>query len=166
RWAETLSEELLPEDLRAVEFLFELLLIVASPIKRGTRVQATEVGMTSDMVPMSVSDEHGCQWRQSWCKGMQGLVCTFGEIGSRTRVNADQLTPVLRDDEVVLREFEAGQRINASGNALRYAPRRERMTVGFVLRKRRCQCDRVIEIGIATAPQVILGSSCIAISER
>src|SRR5262245_24061692 len=62
--SESLSEELFREDGRSVEFPFELLLIVASPIKLGTRVQAAEVRMTADMVPVRVSNEHGCQRRQ------------------------------------------------------------------------------------------------------
>ena len=41
--AESLSEKLLREDSRPAEFLFELSLIVASPVKLGTRVQAAEV---------------------------------------------------------------------------------------------------------------------------
>src|SRR5262249_58323725 len=63
---ESLSEELLCENLWPVEFLFELLLIVNSPIKLRTRVKAPEIRMASDMVPMSVRHEHGCQRRQSW----------------------------------------------------------------------------------------------------
>src|SRR6516162_7450553 len=105
--AESLPEELLPEDLRPVGLLFELFLIVASPIKLGTRVQAAEVGMAADMVPVGVSNEHGCQRRQSWREGLQRFVCTFGEVRSRTCVNADQLMPVLGDYEVVFRELEA-----------------------------------------------------------
>src|SRR6516225_11267341 len=78
--AEPLAEELLPEDSWPVRLLFELFLIVASPIKLGTRVQAAEVGMTADMVPVGVRNEHGCQRRQSWRKSLQRFVCTFREV--------------------------------------------------------------------------------------
>src|SRR6516165_12012107 len=150
--AESLSEELLREDSWPVGLLFELFLIVASSIKLGTRVQASEVGMAADMVPVGVSNEHGCQRRQSWRKGLQRFVCTLCEVRSRPRVNADELMPVLGNNEVVFREFEAGQRVDATGNDLGNTPRRKRMTGGSVLRKRRCQCDRVIEVGVAAAP--------------
>src|SRR6516162_3925569 len=130
--AESLPEELLPEDLRPVGLLFELFPVVVSPIKPGTRVQATEVGMAADMVPVGVSNEHGCQRRQSWRIGLQRFVCTFGEVRSRARVNADELMPVLGNYEVVFREFEAGQRVDAAGNDLGNTPRRECVTGGFV----------------------------------
>src|SRR5215471_11964208 len=122
--------------------------------------------MTADMVPVGVSNQHGCQWRQSWRKGLQRFVCTFCEVRSCARVNTDELMPVLRNHKVVFREFEAGQSIDTTGNDLSNAPRRKRMTGGSVLRKRRCQCDRVIEVGIAAAPQVLLGLSCIAVVQR
>ena len=61
--AESLSEELLREDVRRVEFPFELFLIVASAIKPGARIQAAEVRMTTDMVPVRVSNEYS---RQRW----------------------------------------------------------------------------------------------------
>src|SRR5215467_9145064 len=164
--AESLSEELLREYLRCVEFPFELFPIVASPIKLGTRVQAVEVGMTADMVPMSVSNEHRCQRRQSWRKGLQRFVRTFCEVRSRARVNADELMPVLGNNEVVFREFEAGQRIDATGNDFGNAPGRKRMTGGFVLRKRRCQRDRMIQVGIAAVAQVLPSLRRIAIIQR
>src|SRR5215472_10272728 len=122
--------------------------------------------MTTDMVPVGVSNEHSCQRRQSWRKCLQRFVCTSCEVRSRARVNTDELTPVLGNNEVVFREFEAGQRIDASGNDLGDAPRRKRMTGGFVLRKWRCQCDCVIEVGIAAAPQVLLSLCFIAIIQR
>ena len=121
--AESLSEELLPEDLWPVEFLFELFLLAASPVKLGTRIQVAEVGMTADMVPVCVSNEHCCQRRQSRRKGLQRFVRAFGETRSRARVNTDQLMPVLGNNEVVFREFEAGQRVDAAGNDLGNAPR-------------------------------------------
>jgi hypothetical protein len=77
-----------------------------------------------------------------------------------------ELMPVLGNNEVIFREFEAGQRVHATGNDLGNAPRRKRMTGGFVLRKRRCQCDGMIEIRIAASPQVLLCLCCIAIIQR
>ena len=77
-----------------------------------------------------------------------------------------ELMPVLGNNEVIFREFEAGKRVHATGNDLGNAPRRKRMTGGFVLRKRSRQCYRVIEIGIAAAPQVLLGLCCIAATQR
>src|SRR5215471_15992104 len=113
--------------------------------------------MTANMVPVGVSNEHGCQRRQSRRIGLQRFVCTFGKVRSRARVNADELMPVLGNYEVVFRKFEAGQGVDATGNDLDNAPRCKRMTRDSILGKRRCQRDWVIEIGIAAAPQVLLG---------
>src|SRR5262245_15422514 len=72
---ESLSKELCPEDFRRVEFFLELFLIIAAAIKLGMRAQPAEVRMTADMVPVRVSDEHGCQRRQSRRVGLQRIVC-------------------------------------------------------------------------------------------
>src|SRR5215467_10535206 len=121
--AESLSEKRFAEDVRPVEFLFELFLIVASTIKLGTRVQAAEVRMTADMVPVCVSNEHSCQRRQSRRKGLQRFVCAFCEVRACARVNANELISVLGDHKIIFREFEAGQRVDTIGNDLCNAPR-------------------------------------------
>src|SRR5262245_19024066 len=162
---ESLYEELFPEDVRPVEFLFELLLIVASPIKLGTRVQAAEVRMIAAMIPVSGSNEHGCQRRQPRRKGQQRFVCAFCEIRARARVDTNEWTPILGNDEVVFSEFEAGQRVDTTGNDLGNAPRRERMTGSSVFRKRRCQCDRVIEVRITAATEIFLCLSLVTSAE-
>src|SRR6516162_1889489 len=104
---EPLSEERLRESPRPIEFPLELFLIVRPPIKLGMRVQATEVGMPADMVPVCVSNEHCRQWRQSRRIGLQRLICIFCGIRACAGVNADELVPVLGKHEVVFREFEA-----------------------------------------------------------
>src|SRR5262249_17161514 len=162
-WAESLSEKRFPEDGRPVEFLFELFLIVASTIELGTRVQSAEVRMTADMVPVSVGKEHSCQRRQSRRKGLQRFVCAFCEVRACARVNADELISVLGDHKVRFREFEAGQHVDTTGNNLCNAPWGKRMTRGSVFGKWCCQCDRVIEVRIAAATEILLGLRCIAI---
>jgi hypothetical protein len=161
--AESLSEKWFAKDVRPVEFLFELFLIVASTIKLGTRVQAVEVRVTADMVPVGVGNEHSCQWRQSRRKGLQRFVCGFCGVRARARVNADQLLPVFGNHKVVFREFEAGQRVNTTGDDLCYAPRSKSMTRASLFRKWCCQCDGVIEVGIAAAMEILLGFCLIAI---
>src|SRR5215831_16004057 len=145
---ESLSEKRFPEDGRPVEFPLELFLIVASTIKLGTRVQAAKVRMTADMVPVGVGDEHSCQRRQSRCKGLQRFVCPFCEVRACARVNTNELTSVLGDHKVILRKFEAGKPVHTTGNDLCNAPRGKRMTRRGLFGKWRCQCDRVIEVGI------------------
>src|SRR5262245_10342351 len=162
---ESLSEELFPEDVRPVEFLFELLLIVASPVKLGTRTPAAEVRMTADVVPVCVSNEHGCQRRQSRRKRLQGLVCAFCEIRARARVNSNELTPVFGNYEVIFREFVAGQPVDGAGNDLVNAPRRKGVTGGLVFGKRRRQRDRMIEVSIAAATQIFLRLSVVAFAK-
>jgi len=80
------------------------------------------------MIPVGVSNEDGCQRRQSRRIGLQRFVCTFGKVRSRARVNADELMPVLGNYEVVFREFEAGQRVDTAGYDLDDASRRKGMT--------------------------------------
>src|SRR5262249_4625000 len=137
--AESLSEELLREDVRRVEFSPKFFLIIASPIKLRTRVQAAEVGMTADMIPVRVSNEHGCHWRQSWRIGLQRFVRALCEIRSRARINSDQFVTVLGNHEVVFREFETGERVDTMSNDFANAPRRECVTGNFVFGKRRYQ---------------------------
>src|SRR5262249_2621468 len=115
---EALSEELLGEGARPVEFLFELFLIVPSSVKRGRRAQAAEVRMAADMVPMRVGNEHGRQRRQSRRMRSQRFVCVFRGIRPRARVNAYEFAPIFGNHEIVFREFEAGQREDAPGNDL------------------------------------------------
>src|SRR5262245_7592893 len=160
---ESLSEKRFSEDVRPVEFPFELFLIVASTIKLGTRVQAAEVRMTADMVPVRVSNEHSCQRRQSRRKRLQRFVCAFCEVRACARVNADELISVLGDHKVIFGKFEAGQRVDTTGNDFCNAPRRKRMTRGSVFGKWCCQCDGVIEVGIAAAMEILLGLCDIAI---
>src|SRR5215471_10124806 len=164
--SESLSEELLRKDCRPIALLVELLLIVLSPIKLRTRVEAAEVRMTTDMVPVCVSNEHGRQGRQSRRIGLQHVVCAFCEIRARARVNADELMPILGNNKVVFREFEARERVDTAGNDFGNAPRRKSMTGGFVLGKRRRQRDRMIEARIAAATEIVLGSRFVAIIQR
>ena len=122
--------------------------------------------MTADMVPVGVSNEYGCHRRQSWRKGLQRFVCTFCEVRSRTRINADELLPVLGNNEIVLREFKTGEGVDATRNDFGNAPWCKRMAGGSLLRKWRCQGDWVIEVGIAATPEVVLGLCRIAILQR
>src|SRR5262249_41619429 len=57
-------------------------------------------------------------------------------------------------------------RVDTTGNDLSNAPWHKRVTGGFFFGKRRCQCDWVIEVGIAASPQIVLGLRSIAIVPR
>ena len=120
--------------------------------------------MTADMVPVCMGDKHGCQRRESRRIRLQRFVCTLCEIRARARVNADEFVPVLGNHEVIFCKFEAGQRVDTMGNDLGDAPRRKRMTGGSVFGKRRCQCDRMIKVRIATAPEIILCLGLVALA--
>src|SRR5262249_61024789 len=143
---ESFSEEFLRENLGRVKFFLELFLIVSSAVKFGRRIQTAEVRMTANMVPVCVSDEHGCERRQSRRIVLQCFVCTFCKIRARASVDADEFVPVAGNNEVVFREFEAGQRVDATGNDLGNSSRRKRMTCSSRFGKRGCKGDRVIEI--------------------
>src|SRR5262245_7970736 len=107
--------------------------------------------MTANMVPVSMSNEHGRQRRQSRRVSLQRVVGAFCEIRTRARVNANKLMPIFGNNKVVFREFEARERVDTAGNDFGNAPRRKRMTGGLVLGKRCRQRDRMIEVRIAAA---------------
>src|SRR5262249_5263648 len=77
-----------------------------------------------------------------------------------------ELMPVLGNHEVVFGEFEAGQRVYTTGDDLLYATRCECMSRDSIYGKRCRQDDRMVEVRIAAAPQVLFGLSCIAIIKR
>src|SRR5262249_38510629 len=85
------------------------------------------------------------------------------KVRARARVNADELSSVFGDHKVILREFEAGQPVDATGNDLCNASGGKRMTRRALFGKWCCQCDRVIEVGIAAMTEILLGLCCIAI---
>src|SRR5262249_12000650 len=160
---ETVAEKLLREDLRGVEFPLELLLIVPSPIESGTWAQAAEIRMTADMIPVRMSDEHGAERREVRRMGSQRLVSAFGKIRARARVNRDELMSTPRHDEVVFREFIAGERIDTAGNDLGDVSRRKRMTGCPLFGKWGGQSDRVVEIGITAAQQIVPSRGRVAV---
>src|SRR5262249_9807252 len=74
-----------------------------------------------------------------------------------------ELISVLGDDKVIFREFEAGQHVDTTGNDFCNAPRGKRMTRGSLFGKWCCQCDRVIEVRITAAMEILQGLCCIAV---
>src|SRR5262245_35066935 len=107
--------------------------------------------MTAHMVPVRVSNEDGGEWRQPCRICSHRFVVRLREIRSRSSIDSDELTPILGDHKVVIREFETGQCVDATGNNLGNAPRRERVARSGFLGKRRCQYDWVVKICVATA---------------
>src|SRR5262249_35860585 len=105
---ELVSEELLGEDIGCVKLPFQLFRIITSSIKLRTRIQIAKIWMTTNMVPVRMSDKDSRDWRQSRHMRLQRLVGVFCEIRACARVDADEFLPIPGYHEVVFREFEPG----------------------------------------------------------
>src|SRR5262249_32166179 len=114
--------------LRSVEFTGYFLEIVAPGVETRFWCQAAEISLSADGVPVRVGNEDGGQRRQIRGVGVQCLVGGFCRVSARSRVDPDQLLPVVRDHEIVFGEFETGEHINPSGYNFGYAARRKRVT--------------------------------------
>src|SRR5262249_44318735 len=75
--AESLSEERFREGLGAAELPVELFLIIPPSKELRTRIQATEVRMTADVIPVGVGHKHGGQRRQPRRIGLKRLIGIF-----------------------------------------------------------------------------------------
>src|SRR5437868_6235687 len=123
------AEKLLGEDSRRVELPLKFLLVVAPPVEPHVGSQRTEVIVATNVVPVGMGNDYGCQRRKPRGMSAKCVVCRLGCISSCSGINADQLTPVVRDDEVVLRKFKAGESIDPFGQDLIYSFRKERVPI-------------------------------------
>src|SRR6516225_10099121 len=104
---EAFTEKRLVEGSRRFDYSGKLLLIVAPRIETGGRIQTAEIGVASHVVPVSVGNEDGRQWRQTRDLCLQCLIGSLGRIRPRTGIDADELSPIVRYDEIVFRKLEA-----------------------------------------------------------
>src|SRR6266404_2970782 len=109
---EALAEEVFADGLRRVDLAGYFFLIVASGIEARFRIQAAKIGLSADVVPMRMCDEDGGERRQIRRIGTERLVCRLGGVGSRPRVDPDQLPPIVGNDEIVFRELETRESID------------------------------------------------------
>ncbi len=135
------TEKLFIESARRIQFAGQFFLVVASGVETRARIQPIEIGVASHVVPMSVGDEDGRQRRQARDLRPQRLIGGLRGIRPGAGIDADQFPSVLRYDEIVLGELEAGQHVHASGQDRRDAPRSESVSSGGVLGKGRRQRD-------------------------
>src|SRR6266446_1993436 len=119
---EAFTEELLPKIPRRIDFASNFFLIVASGIEPQARIQSAEIFVAANMVPVRVRNEDGCQFRKVGRVHSQCLVRNLGGIRSCTGVDADQLSSVVGNNEIVFRELETRERIYAARHDLGDAP--------------------------------------------
>ena len=105
---EALAEEALGESLRSADRARDFLVVVRTRVDLQARVQASEIAMAADVVPMRMRHNDRRQLRQAGRVGSQRRVSRHRRVGTRARVDSYQLPPVLRHDEVILGELEAG----------------------------------------------------------
>src|SRR5467141_1062177 len=125
---EALAEKVFADGLRPVDLAGYLFLIVASGIEAWFRIQTAKIGLSADVVPMRMCDEDGGELRQIRRIGSERLVCRLGGVGPGSRVDPDQLPPIVGNDEIVFGELETGERIDAARNNFGNVTRRKSMT--------------------------------------
>src|SRR5262249_12632734 len=91
---EALAEEMSAEIAWGIEFFGQFLLVIASGVKALFRIQATKIGMTANMIPVSVRKKDSREFRQAGRLRSQSLIGGLGRIGPRAGVNSDELSPV------------------------------------------------------------------------
>src|SRR5262249_18335900 len=116
--AVALAEEILVESAWLVDVLRDFFRIIASRVEAHPRTQPPKIRMPANMVPVRVRDKDGCKFGQVGRIRSQCFIGGLGRVRSRTRVNADQLSLIIRYDEVVLRELETGEHIYAARDNL------------------------------------------------
>src|SRR5260370_31906239 len=132
---EALAEKVFADGLRPVDLDGYFFLIVDSGIEAGFRIQSAKIGLSADVVPMRMCDEDRGELRQVRREGPERLVCSLGGVGPGSRVDSDQLPPIVGNDEIVFGKLETGERIDAARNNFGGAARRQSMTRQWVLYK-------------------------------
>src|SRR6516165_7297530 len=96
---EAVAEERPREYLGRRELDGNLFLVVAAGIELHVWVEAPEVAVAPDVIPVGMCDQDRGQRRQPARVSTQGFIGRLGRIGPRARVDADQFAPILRDHE-------------------------------------------------------------------
>src|SRR5258708_18460485 len=86
-------------------------------------------------------------------------------IGPGSRVDPDQLPPIVGNDEIVFGELETGERIDAARNNFGNAVRRKSMTGQWVFYKWRDECDRLIKTLVTTLSEIVTGFGLVTIGD-
>src|SRR5258706_4187632 len=140
---EAAAEEILEERMRPVEVVRDLAGVVGARDEARLRLEAVEIAMAADVVPVCVRDENRRQGRQLGKCRAQRLVRLARRIGPGACIDTDQLAAVVRDDEVVLGELEARQRVHPARHDFGDAPRGECVPGDGILAEWRDQRDRL-----------------------
>src|SRR5258708_32574583 len=121
---EALAEKVSADGLRRVDLAGYLFLVVTSGIEAGFRIQTAKIGLSADVVPMRMCDEDRGELRQVRREGPERLVCSLGGGGPGSRVDSDQLPPIVANDEIVFGKLETDRkstRLNSSHQIISYA---------------------------------------------
>src|SRR5262245_48828271 len=163
---EAVTDRWFVESRRRIDYSGKLILEIAPGIETWARIQTTEIGVASHMVPMSVGDEDGGQWRQARILCSQCLIRNLRGVRPRAGIDADQFSPILRYDEIVFGELETRQNVHASWHNRGDATRSKGMPCGGVLGERRDQRDGPVPILVASPLKVLLRLRAISPRKR
>ncbi len=81
--------------------------------------------MSANVIPVGVCDENGGQFRQVGCIRSQRLIGGLRGVRARTRIDANQFSPIVGNHKIVFRELETRERVDAPGHNLADSPRHE-----------------------------------------
>jgi hypothetical protein len=90
----------------------------------------------------------------------------LGQSQSRTRIDTDKFSPIVRHHKIIFGELETRERIYAARHDLGDAPGRKSMPGCNVFRKRRDQRNRSVKVPVATLPQIVLCLDLFSVYER
>src|SRR5262249_32172431 len=142
---EPVPEEARTERTGSVKRDRMLFLVVLPDIELQARIEATEVVVPSNVVPVGMGNQNSAQFGQSGNVRPKGFVGRLCGIRSCSGVNPDELAPVFRNHEVVFGEFVARQRVHLARYDLADALREKRMSRQGILGKRRGERDGFFE---------------------
>src|ERR1700738_75133 len=162
---EALAEKVFADGLRPVDLAGYFFLIVTSGIEAGFRIQTAKIGLSADVVPMRMCDEDRGELRQVRRVGPERLVCSLGGVGPGSRVDSDQLPPIVGNDEIVFGKLETGERIDAARNNFGNAARRKSMTRQWVFYKWGDERYRLIKTLVTSLSEIVTGFGLVTIGE-
>src|SRR5258707_2092131 len=114
---------------------------------------------------MRMCDEDRGELRQVRRVGPERVVCSLGGVGPGSRVDSNQLPPIVGNDEIVFGKLETGERIDAARNNFGNAARRKSMTRRWVFYKWGDERYRLIKTLLTTPSEIVTGLGLVTIRE-
>src|SRR5215472_1127957 len=122
--------------------------------------------MSADVVPVRMRNEDRRKRRKPRGIRPQRLIGSLRGVRPCSCVDADQLTPIVRDHEIVFLELESGEYVYTPRDYLGNAPRHESMSRRLIFRERTIQRNRAVEVLVPASLQILLRLSLFSAGVR